>query len=390
MRNKPVFKFTFFLAAFIVTAVALYYNSAPLNKGDELTAMNKSFNDSNNETLNSDGNINESTDKSIHAAEVCNASSGCGLPRSDEELKKILTPEQYRIIRENGTEAPFKNAYWDNKKEGIYLDAVSGEPLFSSADKFDSGTGWPSFSAPIDADSIVYIKDKSHGMTRIEVRSAAADSHLGHLFKDGPAPSGLRYCINSASLKFVELDKLKEAGSENRLAACERALALKAKGLEKIIFGAGCFWGVEAYFKRLPGVCQTQAGYSGGATSDPDYKQVCAGGTMHAEVVLIEYDPRVISIKTLLAHFFKIHDPSSLNRQGNDIGTQYRSAIFYYGENQLEAAQKIIAALDAGGKYRSKIVTGLKPAGQFYPAEDYHQDYLDKNPGGYCHIHLED
>lgn len=127
----------------------------------------------------------------------------CGLPENESELKKLLTPEQYRIMVENGTERPFHNAYWDHHEVGTYVDAISGAPLFSSEDKFDSGSGWPSFTKPISAEALVEIADYSHGMTRVEVRSKSSNSHLGHVFDDGPAPTGLRYCINSASLKFI-------------------------------------------------------------------------------------------------------------------------------------------------------------------------------------------
>lgn len=137
--------------------------------------------------------------------------SGYHKPESSE-LKKRLDPEQYYVTQENGTEAPFRNAYWNNKREGIYVDAVSGEPLFSSLDKFDSGTGWPSFTRPLEPANIDLRKDRSHSMLRTEVRSKLGDSHLGHLFDDGPAPGGQRYCMNSASLRFIARENLEKEG----------------------------------------------------------------------------------------------------------------------------------------------------------------------------------
>jgi methionine-R-sulfoxide reductase len=131
---------------------------------------------------------------------------------NNAELRTKLTKDQYHVTRECGTETPFQNAYWDNHQPGIYVDLITGEPLFSSLDKFDSGTGWPSFTKPISQDKVVEKRDSSHGMERTEVRSAKSDSHLGHLFEDGPAPTGQRYCVNSAALRFIPVEKLKEEG----------------------------------------------------------------------------------------------------------------------------------------------------------------------------------
>lgn len=140
---------------------------------------------------------------------------------SDKELKERLSPLQYHVTRENGTERPFSNEYWNNKQEGIYVDIISGEPLFSSTTKFESSTGWPSFYEPIDPGNVVEVSDRSHGMTRTEVRSKRADSHLGHVFPDGPPPTGQRYCINSAALRFIPKEKLSEEGYEQYLSLFE-------------------------------------------------------------------------------------------------------------------------------------------------------------------------
>ncbi len=136
----------------------------------------------------------------------------CPLPLSDAELKKRLTAEQYQVTRQGGTEQPFANAYWNNKKPGLYVDVITGEPLFASTDKFDSRTGWPSFTRPVKPGMVEEKSDSSHGMVRVEVRAKGSGSHLGHVFNDGPAPTGMRYCINSAALKFIPVEELEQAG----------------------------------------------------------------------------------------------------------------------------------------------------------------------------------
>ncbi|HOP64199.1 MAG TPA: bifunctional methionine sulfoxide reductase B/A protein [Spirochaetota bacterium] len=310
----------------------------------------------------------------------------CPVTYSDGELRKKLTPEQYRVVRENGTETAFKNEYWNNKRPGIYVDIVSGEPLFSSTEKFDSGTGWPSFTSPLGRTKMRHIRDTSFGMARTEVRSGAADSHLGHLFNDGPRPTGLRYCINSAALKFIPAEEMEDKGYGELMFLFPDVYASK-RGLDYIVFGAGCFWGTEAYFSKVKGVKGSYAGYSGGGIPYPAYEEMVTGRTGHAEVVLVYYDPREVNFETLLKHFFRIHDPSSLNRQGNDTGTQYRSAIFYHSREQKNAIDETVNRMLNEGKYK-KIVTDVSPLKVFYMAEEYHQDYLVKNPGGYCHINL--
>ena len=155
---------------------------------------------------------------------------------------------------------------------------------------------------------------------------------------------------------------------------------------QKACFAAGCFWGIQEYFKLLPGVMETTVGYAGGHSVSPTYDEVCSGLTGHAEAVLMEFDARKISYETLLKHFWRMHNPTSRNRQGNDTGTQYRAALWYFSEEQKVAAMK--SKTEVQKMTDQPIVTEILPASDFYPAETYHQDYLDKNPGGYCHIDL--
>jgi len=292
-----------------------------------------------------------------------------------------LTPLQYQVTRQCATEPPFQNEYWNNHQEGIYVDIISGEPLFSSQDKFDSGSGWPAFTKPIDQTMLTTKEDLSLGEKRIEVRSSKSDSHLGHIFEDGPKDKGgLRYCINSASLKFIPVSDLEKSGLGKFIPL------FKKEKIETAILAGGCFWGMQELLRKLPGVVKTEVGYTGGFTANPHYEDVKTGNTGHAESVRIEFDSNKLTYENLLLYFFKIHDPTTKNRQGNDVGSQYRSSIFYLNENQKREAEKIKAQVQSSHAWKSDIATELAAASTFYPAENYHQDYLEKNPDGYtCH-----
>lgn len=346
---------------------------------------------------------------------------------------KNLTELQKNVIFQNGTERAFDNEYWNNKAEGIYVDVVSGKPLFSSKDKFDSGTGWPSFTRPINDNSIKEKTDYSHGMSRTEARSKDSDIHLGHIFSDDPKnKGGTRYCINSASLRFIPKENLKKEGYEEYLKIFDeqkeikhqKALAgllnsrfykkmlgtfffddavdtnihkesknkittqfeVKVREFNSAVVSGGCFWGMEDLFSKLAGVIDVVNGYSGGNIPNPTYEIVSSGISNHAESIEITFDPAKISYEKILRFFFKIHDPTTLNKQGNDIGTQYRSAIFYSNEEQKKIAQDLIDKANKSGLFPKKIVTSLEKFDKFYKAEEYHQNYLSKNPNGYtCH-----
>lgn len=302
--------------------------------------------------------------------------------KSDEDWKKSLTDEQYKVLRQCGTERAFTGKYNDFWEDGIYACAGCGTPLFTSKAKYEHGTGWPSFFAPIDSARLDLREDRSFLMARTEVRCGGCGGHLGHVFDDGPAPSRLHFCINSAALDFRPADQAADSPAGGP-AASEPAAAADAPKTELATLAAGCFWGVEHKLRRLPGVLDTRVGYTGGTTSDPTYKEVCSGRTGHAEAVEVRFDPSRISYKELLEAFFGLHDPTQVNRQGPDVGTQYRSAIFTHGEEQRRQALEAVAALQSSGRLRKPVATQVVPAGPFTPAEDYHQRYFEKN-GGSC------
>lgn len=276
-----------------------------------------------------------------------------------------LTPDEERVILYKGTEQPGTGEYYLHDKNGVYLCKRCRSPLFDSSHKFHSACGWPSFDNAIDG-AVRQIPD-SDGV-RTEIVCAHCGAHLGHVFHgEGFTPKNVRLCVNSISLDFEP--RTNDAQEERRTA----------------IFAGGCFWGVEYYLQKAKGVIAVTSGYTGGSKDHPSYEDVSHGTTGHAEAVEVIYDPSLISYEELARLFFEIHDPTELNRQGPDIGFQYRSAVFYVDEEQKKIAAKLIAALKEKG---FDVVTTLEKAGTFWPAETYHQDYYEKTGHHpYCHIY---
>jgi peptide methionine sulfoxide reductase msrA/msrB len=309
---------------------------------------------------------------------------------TDDELLRRLTPEQYRVTQQNGTEPAYSGEYDKHFEPGLYVDVVSGEPLFTSLDKYDSGCGWPAFTRPVEGSAVVERADNSLGMKRVEIRSSKADSHLGHVFEDGPVEAGgLRYCINSAALRFVPLKDLEASGYGDYLERFREAgVDVPAAPRETAILAGGCFWGMQDLLRDIDGVVETRVGYCGGNLDNATYEDVSRGETGHAESVEVVFDPDRISFKSLLTDwFFRMHDPTTLNRQGNDLGSSYRSTIFYFNDRQKQEAEEAIKEVEAARRWSAPIVTTVEPVRNWSVAEDYHQDYLEKNPGGYtCHF----
>ncbi len=300
------------------------------------------------------------------------------------ELASKLDQETYRITQKAGTEAPFCGTLLDNKKQGIYACVVCGLPLFSSEHKFNSGTGWPSFYRVIDPEHVTRHEDRSHGMDRTEITCARCGTHLGHVFDDGPKPAGERHCLNSASLQFYE--KGESLPPESRPADRTANIDENSSKTEVAYFAGGCFWGIEHYFQNGPGVIDAVSGYMQGETEHPTYMEVSRGKTGHAETVKVEFDPRRITYRRLLEAFFTMHNPTQLNHQGPDVGSQYRSGIWYANDQQRQEAEAYIKELQTDRRFEGrKIVTQVEPARTFWPAEDYHQDYIAKT-GAVCHV----
>jgi peptide methionine sulfoxide reductase msrA/msrB len=273
-----------------------------------------------------------------------------------------LTTEEAKVIINKSTEYPFTGLYENFKGKGTYLCKQCGNALYYSDTKFDAKCGWPSFDDEIDG-AVKRIRDADG--KRTEIVCASCGGHLGHVFTgEGFTPKDTRHCVNSVSLDFVP----------------ER---LEAGNYGTALFAGGCFWGVEYFLQKEPGVVSVVSGYTGGKVKNPSYREVCTGTTGHAETVKITYDLKKASYEKLLRLFLEIHDPTQVGRQGPDIGDQYRSEIFYKNEEQKKVAQKLLDTLRAKGL---KVATEVTKATEFYPAEEYHQDYYFRNGKmPYCH-----
>jgi peptide methionine sulfoxide reductase msrA/msrB len=277
----------------------------------------------------------------------------------------ILTPKEEEVIIYKGTETPFTGELYSVHEAGTYLCKRCNAPLYHSEDKFDAQCGWPSFDDEIDGAVARHLDSDGR---RTEILCSNCGAHLGHVFLgEGFTEKNTRHCVNSVSMTFV-------AKGED----------LPQK-LEVALFASGCFWGTEYHLQRLKGVVATDVGYTGGKTDSPTYKQVCSGLTGHAETVRVLFDPSQVSYEELAKLFFETHDQSQVDRQGPDVGTQYRSAIFYLSERQKTIAEQLIAQLRLKGY---SVATEVTKATVFWPAEKYHQDYYRNNGNSpYCHIY---
>ncbi|MGE5294504.1 MAG: bifunctional methionine sulfoxide reductase B/A protein [Solirubrobacterales bacterium] len=283
-------------------------------------------------------------------------------------MYRQLTPEEERVIVYKGTERPFTGKYEKHFEKGVYTCRRCGAELFESSSKFRSDCGWPSFDEQIPG--AVKWQPDADGM-RTEILCNNCGAHLGHVFLgEKLTEKDTRYCVNSISMDFI---------------SAEQRQAKPQVKTERALFASGCFWGTEYHFKKQPGVISTTVGFTGGHTENPTYKQVCTGKTGHAETTEVIFDPSKITYEQLAKLFFETHDFTQVNRQGPDIGTQYRSAIFYLNDEQKQIAEKLVEQLRQKG---FDVKTEITKAGTFWPAEDYHQDYYDKTQGTpYCHIY---
>jgi peptide methionine sulfoxide reductase msrA/msrB len=295
-----------------------------------------------------------------------------------------LTPEEERVIVHKGTEAPFSGKYEEHDESGMYACRRCGAFLYRSDAKFDARCGWPSFDQEV-LGAVLRVPDTDGYRTEIMCRRCEA--HLGHVFiGEGFTEKNTRHCVNSVSLEFVaEEEVLAEREKLQADVETAQSVALGAVQPENAYLGGGCFWCTEAVFLQVRGVRAVTSGYAGGTTVDPTYEAVCAGTTGHAEVVRVKFDPTEISLEGVLDVFFATHDPTTKNRQGADVGSQYRSIILATDDEQLELARECVQRLEVQHVFTQPIVTELERLERFFPAEEYHQNYFANHPeAGYC------
>ncbi len=329
---------TFICILFLLAAIAIFHIST-INTPKHRPTQTK---ENNRETVNNEDNVDN----------------------EEYNMYKKLTTEEENVIVKKNTEPPFTGKYDKFMDAGTYTCKRCGSELFESSSKFDSGCGWPSFDDQIPAAVTSQLDPDGR---RVEITCAKCGAHLGHIFKgEQLTPKNTRYCVNSISMNFIP-------------AATEK------NKTEIAIFAGGCFWGTQYYFENATGVISAIAGYTGGNTENPTYEQVCTGNTGHAEAIQVTFDPQKTSYEDLAKLFFEIHDFTQLNRQGPDVGTQYRSAVYYLNDDQKYTIIKLINILK---EKNYAVKTVIEPAKKFYPAEIYHQNYYQKTgKTQYCHAY---
>ena len=314
---------------------------------------------------------------------ACNAqtetkrNTSSALDNNKTEMKfNVLTEAEQRVILNKGTEYPGTSEFTDSEEKGTYICKQCNQPLYTSDTKFNSHCGWPSFDDEIDG-AVTRLRDADG--RRTEIVCSNCDGHLGHVFEgEMMTPKNTRHCVNGISLNFIE-------GGEE-LPAMIPNEPIDMGNLDTATFGAGCFWCVEVLFEKLKGVHHVESGYAGGKIKNPTYKMVCQGNTGSVEVAQIVFDPKIITYEKLVDILFHVHDPTTLNQQGADKGTQYRSVVFYHNDEQKTIAKEVMSKIDASDLWSDPIVTAIEPINNYSKAENYHQNYynLNKESNGYC------
>lgn len=272
-----------------------------------------------------------------------------------------LNEEEENVIIHGGTEMPGSGLYVESFENGVYTCKQCNAPLYMSETKFQAHCGWPAFDQAVQG--AVEMTPDDDGV-RTEIHCTACGGHLGHVFAgEGYTERNIRHCVNSISMNFIP-----------------------AHRIETAYFAGGCFWGIEHAFDHTAGVLSARSGYMGGSVENPEYSDVCSGSTGHTETVRVLFDNSTVSYRELAMTFFEIHDPTQIDRQGVDTGTQYRSAVFYTDSAQLAVLDELVSILESHGY---EIATEIAAAESFWQAEGYHQNYFDSHgAGASCHTRV--